>query len=201
MKHRHQGLVSGRTTLKNRNTLEGPRRGRELPSRMRRHNRLRCGKVIRVVSAETKIRAGIGTRRERLQEGGLHDAIFVVAALRPRVGEEHKNPFQHDMRRKSRNELFRLGLHKGEIHELCAVALAQRALHAVAEEVDTKAKFSRMRRGVIGEVVSMARADLQCDACVRGEQFSQGGLQGLAACGAMKDELGGAGGIVHDAPV
>jgi len=26
-------------------------------------------------------------------------------------------------------------------------------------------------------------------------------LQGLAACGAMKDELGGAGGIVHDAPV
>lgn len=155
------------------------------------------GEIGCVVGAETKLGSSGGFRGERVQEVGLHEPVFMVAAFGPRIGEKHKYALENDMRGQCGDELGRFSLEKNEVGELGAVAFALGTFDAVAQQIEAEAEFVPMRGGVISQEMAVSGTDFERNARVCSEQFRQVLLEGGAAGVAVDDEFGGAGGIVH----
>jgi hypothetical protein len=157
------------------------------------------GEIMGVVGAETQIGSSRGASCDCLQKIGLHEPVFVMTAFRPRIGKQHEDSLEDNLRRKCGDKLSGFGFEENEIGELGAIAFARGPFHAVAEQIEANAKLFWMRRRVIGEKMPMSRADFERDAWVCGEQICQLVLEFIAAGVAAGDEFGGAGWIVHAA--
>ena len=127
------------------------------------------GEIGCVVGAKAKVGSGGGFGGELVQEIGLHEPVFVVAAFGPRIWEEHKYTLENNMRGQCGDEFGGFGLEKNEVGELGAVAFTLGTLHAVAQQIKAEAEFLGMRSGVISQKMSVTGTDLERDARVRSE--------------------------------
>ena len=132
-----------------------------------------------------------------MQNVGLHEPVFVVAAFGPRIWKQDKHSPKHDLRWQRGDELSGFGFEENEIGQLGAVAFAHSAFHSITNEIDANAKLCRMRCGVICKEMSVTGAYLERDAWVRSEQIGQLMLESFTTGSAAGDELGGSGGMVH----
>ena len=152
----------GQDGLEIRLAFERPRFvGQDFPGGMRGDVFPRPFEEFRVVGAEKQLRAGAGTRGPQVERRRLHDAVLVVALFRPRIEEKQKELVEHDLRRERLEELFGVGLEEVEIRQPGEVALAQRALDALRDQVDADAAFLRERGGVGGEKMPVPAADFE----------------------------------------
>ena len=173
----------------------------QLPVRVSGHNGFGVGKIRRMVRAETEAGPGASLRGEGGEKLRLENPVFMVAALRPRIGKQDENIGQLNGRGKRIEELTGFGFEKEEVGQFRAVAFTAGASDAVFEEVDADAKRVRMRRRISSQVMPMAAADLQRDAGARGglKRIGQKRFQIGEARIAAGQVIGGANGIFHRA--
>ncbi len=157
------------------------------------------GEIGGVVGAEIEIGTGGGFGGEGVQKLRLHEAVFVVAAFGPRIREKHKYALKNDRCRQCGDNFGGFGAEKNEVGEFGAVAFAQGAFDAVAEEIAADAKLGRMGGGVVGEEMAVSGTDFEGNARMGGEEFAQLVVELGAAGVAVGDKFGGAGGRVHGA--
>lgn len=115
--------------------------------------------------------------------------MFPVAALGPRIGEQHENPAQAEgtrpgrapridvrhpgCRRESREGIQEergLGLDEEKILQVGPLCLPPCPLDPIGEKIDADAKFVRVRGGVGVEVMAVPATDLQGERSVGGEE-------------------------------
>ena len=110
-----------------------------------------------------------------------------MALLRPRIRVEDEDLAEHDGGRERFEELRRLGFQEDDVVQFTQCLLAHGAFDAVRDQVDAHAEFLRVGRGVGGQPVTVAAAELEGDVRPAG----QGGGQRRGEAG----HVGGSSGI------
>ena len=121
--------------------------------------RFRIAEIRLVVRAKVKPRAlscppGCGG-----QEVRLHDAVFVMAALGPRVGKEEIDRGKAGAGRQGIEKIAGIGLDELEIFELSTIAFPQPAIDPIFADIDPDAYLGRMGGSVSRQKVAMSTAD------------------------------------------
>jgi hypothetical protein len=84
-------VVAIRSTLENGLEFERPDFFNESPVSMLSDERARRSGIGFVVRAEVYSRVTTRALREVAEQSVLHDAVFMMAGLRPRVGKQHED--------------------------------------------------------------------------------------------------------------
>lgn len=94
------------------------------------------------------------------QKSRSQDPVFVVPALRPRIGEKDVDRGKSGVWRQRGQEIDVIGLHEVRIRELGALALAFGALDSLPAYVDADAMLAAMSRGIGDQEMPVTAADL-----------------------------------------
>jgi hypothetical protein len=193
-------MILDRARLEYGFVLEGPSFGsvgQELPLRMQSENRLGVFVVRSEISAKVESRSLPCPTRHRSEKVGLHDAMFVVTELGPRIGEKNEEAREGHVRRQGLEKKPRLGMDKVEVGELGAVAFAEGAADSFAHNVDPDAELPGVGLGIGGEEMAMSAAYFPSKLGVRREDLRMPLAQiATTGCHAFK-KLGGASWIFH----
>lgn len=111
-----------------------------------------CGAGLREVGREIGPKKKPGAlpcpAGDLFQKSRSQDPVFVVPALRPRIGEKDIDRGKSGVRRQGGQEIDVIGLHEVCVRELGALALAFGALDSLPAYVDAYAMLAAMSRGI-----------------------------------------------------
>src|SRR5690606_32926908 len=94
------------------------------------------------------------------QKFRLEDAVLPVTNLGPGIGEEDEQVGEREPGRKRLQEKSRLGVHKEDVAQSGAVALSERALNSLPDDVDADAKPLGVGLRIGGQKVAVPAPDL-----------------------------------------
>ncbi len=135
------------------------------------------GEILRMVGAEMERRTRERAFGQQTQETGLEQAVFVMPALGPRIGEQDQYSRQAHRPRQRLKEFKRLSTDEKQVLYSSTVTLAIRAGESVQDDIDTQAELIGMCLRVRREVVPMPAADLQSKTGNAGQLLCQESAQ------------------------
>jgi len=145
--------------LENRQLLEWPWFGHDLPVGMLADGQRGSVEIRLVIGAKVKPRAlpcplGGGAKKFR-----LHDAVFMMAPFWPGIGEQDIDSRERRSNREGIEKITGIGVDKVKITQFGAVALAISALNPVLADVDADAEFGRMGGSVGREKMAVSASN------------------------------------------
>ena len=152
------------------------------------------GEEAGVVGAEGKPGAGLGAGGEGVEQGGLEEAVLVVAVLGPGVGKEDEDASEFYVSGEGGDGFEGVGLEEGEVGELGAGLFALGAGDAEGDAVHAEAGGAGMGGGVGGEEMAVAAAEFEDERGGAGEEVRAGGGEGGLARGVTRGDDGRGGG-------
>jgi len=171
--------------LKYRGVLERKRAvGQQAPVRMRGDGLPRLVIVGLEVGAKEEAAPLPCPRAELVQKSGLQKAVLVMPLLRPWIGKQNINIQQAGVGGEFPQQVANIAPEKMQIRQPGQFALSQPFADSLQLQIDANAELIGMRRGVRGQEVTVAAADLEDESRFRGGQIcSQLQAQRSAAFG------------------
>ena len=125
------------------------------------HHRSRRGKIIAIVGSKIQSQPLPGFGRDLREEIRLHQPIFMMPALGPRIRKQHKNIRKSDVFRQRRQEILRARVQKVKITQPRPVFLPIRPLYAFGDDIQTDTRPLGVRCRISRQKMPMPCADFQ----------------------------------------
>src|SRR5581483_9333401 len=179
--------MGGGAGLKDRRRLERPgRAGIELPGGMRGDHATGLREITAVIGTKIEASPLPRPRRQGMEKRGLDQAVLMVPPLWPGVGKKDENLAERRARRQRLEKIVRRRVEKMQVAECSPVALALGPGNPFGLQIEPQTELFGMRRGISGEEMAVAAADLAGKAPSRRQHFCQRLAQVRAAA---RDEV------------
>jgi hypothetical protein len=129
---------------------------------MRRHQLQHRAEVTQIIGREPELGSALHGARELVQRARRDHAPLVMPRLGPGVREQDEHPAEASVRQRRQQEP-RVVDEDADVAEIAAAHLGQEFDHAVLEHLGAEETHVGVRRGLLGQMLTGAEADLEPD--------------------------------------